>query len=76
MKEYKIKNIDDILQIPEDRLDMFWPDLKDYIEHLRKYKKLFSEIEMPPPDSHMTWADDGKIGFLGTRIHIKEVKES
>ena len=65
-KRYVIEKLTDILEIPEDRLDDFFIDLKSYHQMSSPLKDLIKEtakvggIDVDVLPIRMTWIDDGK----------------
>ncbi|MCP3683746.1 MAG: hypothetical protein GY861_13765 [bacterium] len=64
-KSYTINKLIDILTIPEDRLDAFLPELKNWAIMTKATLDLLSVIaeatgeELPAKETGMTWVDDG-----------------
>ncbi len=77
VKKYEIKNLTDILSIPEESIDDFLIDLKSWYQLSRSFPPLLEEVgkiinpelqaKVGRPKS-MTWIDDGKHD---ARVHIK-----
>ena len=66
---YQLKTLEDILYIPEDRMDAFLPELKTWHQQVHAWKELLlatARAAGAPTDSidvgseGMTWIDDGK----------------
>lgn len=66
---YQLKTLEDTLDIPEDRMDAFLPELKTWHQQVHAWKELLvatAEAAGAPTDSievgseGMTWIDDGK----------------
>jgi hypothetical protein len=66
---YQLKTLEDILDIPEDCMDAFLPELKTWHQQVHAWKELLlatAEAAGAPTDSievgseGMTWIDDGK----------------
>lgn len=64
-KEYTIKQITDIFQIPEDKLDEFIVDLRAYYHCGKHLTNLIDTVakakglDTKTLPQHMTWIDDG-----------------
>lgn len=65
-KKYEIKNLSDIFQIPENRLDEFFVELREWVDYGRPIyelnKTLTETLGEENAQSHMqmNWIDDGK----------------
>jgi len=65
-KEYEIKRINYIFQIPEDKFDEFLVDFKAYYHFGRGFSSLVDTVAeatgviTKTAPQHMTWIDDGK----------------
>lgn len=67
-KQYELKTLKDILEIPEDRMDDFLPELKVWHQQVHAWRKFFAAtadaLNMPHEfevaTQGMTWIDDGK----------------
>ena len=64
-KEYTIEKLSDILDIPEERIDDFLVELKDWYTLGKNTKDLVDTIgvavgEKVPAKLKMRWIDDGK----------------
>lgn len=66
---YHIKSISDIGNIPEDRLDAFFADFKDWLSLQRKIMDEFTEDEVVIDE--MEWYDDGIPGISKIEIRRK-----
>lgn len=64
---YEISNIQDMLQIPEERLDAFFSDLKLHLSLLRRTresmdrlgKAIHPDLKISVSGNSLTWNDDG-----------------
>lgn len=65
-KEYTVKQITDIFQIPEDKFEEFLVDFKAYYHYGKSFAGLIDVvakakgIETQTIPQHMIWIDDGK----------------
>lgn len=74
-KRYEIKTLQDILEIPEDRMDAFMPDLKAWHQQVHAWKELLTAtadaLEVPAEfevaSQGMIWIDDDERKIT---IHI------
>jgi hypothetical protein len=76
MKEYKIKNIRDFLQVPPERLDKCLADFKEYLGYINHLEKTVAEEFNSKVESHgFTWIDDGKQGLSGLVFRDKQTND-
>lgn len=65
-KRYEIKKLSDIFEIPENRLDDFFVELREWVDYGRsmyEIVKIANEIageEVAESQIQMNWIDDGK----------------
>lgn len=71
-KRYELRTLKDIAQIPKDRLDEFYADLKDWLEIVRMTEAWKIEKIVKVEDG-FTWIDDNKRGV--SSIHIDVVQK-
>ena len=65
---YQLKTLRDILEIPEDRMDAFLPELKMWHQQAHAWRELLAATaeasgiagEIEVTTQGMTWIDDGK----------------
>lgn len=67
IKEYKINNIEDFTNVPDDRLDDCLIDFKQYIILLKEFKKEDKNLK-----SEFIWIDDGEHKIKEIIIDIKK----
>lgn len=68
-KEYRIKTLEDILQLDDRQRNYFIEDLRDWLKLMDNFKDIsFDGIAMV--GDGMIWIDDGDTGFKGVRITI------
>lgn len=66
VKRYELKNIGDLLNIPEDKFDEFLVDLKKWHKAARAARNMAGAIaeaageKLPANAITMVWIDDGK----------------
>jgi len=80
-KRYKISKISDILDVPEDRLDAMFSDMREWYRHAKQMKTVDSENVSI--SKTFTWIDDGIVGVShasvvlpnGTTIDVGVGKE-
>ena len=70
---YLISTIDDLLQVPEDKLDACFADLKIWLSIRKAYLEMpenfQEEIKMA---GLMKWKDDGRTGLLEINLNISK----
>lgn len=71
-KTYNIRTVEDIIEIPEDRLEDFLVDLRAYLNIIKtKYNGGYIKFlcfKIPIKRCGFQWIDDGKHDFLGISI--------
>jgi hypothetical protein len=85
-KEYAIETIEDLLEIPPERIDDCLKDFRSFYDFCQLMKNIKKHAELSPDDMQMSpvfnWIDDGKTdgfakfhdietGDLITRVKIK-----
>lgn len=69
-----IKTLNEILELTEEELDRFLPDLKIWHKNSRADLKMVG-LDPKDCDSWLEWTDDGKNEYLGTDIIFDEPHE-
>jgi len=65
-KRYKISKISDILDVPEDRLDAMFSDMREWYAYAKQIQ--FAESENVTFGKTFTWVDDGIGGVASSAI--------
>lgn len=68
-EEYEIKTFEDFANIPDNRLDDFLIDFKEYIALLKKFKN--NDIKVK---SNFIWTDDGEHKIKEIKLILKKEK--
>ena len=76
-KEYHIKTIEDLLEIPEHKIDEVLKEIKDYLPIRREFEQSLGELPeqiqclVRTEHKGIIWVDDGVEGITGVRVGIK-----
>lgn len=63
---YQISKISDILEVPEDRLDALFSDMREWYAYAKQIQ--FIDSENVAFDKTFTWVDDGIGGVVSSAI--------
>lgn len=66
-KEYRIKTLEDILQLDERQRNDFMEDLREWLKFMDHFKD-FSSDGIAILGDGMFWIDDGDTGLKGVRV--------
>lgn len=66
-REYRIKTLEDILQLDDRQRNDFIEDLREWLKIMDHFKDISSDGSVTL-DNGMFWIDDGKTGLKGVRV--------
>ena len=67
-KRYEIRKISDILEVPEDRLDALFADMREWYAYAKQIQ--FIESDNVAFGKTLTWVDDGIEGVKASAIAL------
>jgi hypothetical protein len=71
MNKYYISKVEDLLDVPQDRLAECIQDLHDWVLCVHALRREFNNPHLPQFESRgYVWVDDGKRGCSGIKVTI------